>query len=103
MKFKATGQWVAILDPREKKVESKIELLEETKAAMKQGDLDGLNTNQFKVHSAGDEVHNQRLKESGITVIIDPRMPLQAVIMDEGGDEASVFLVQESQVMMIEQ
>tara|TARA_R110002051_G_scaffold221930_3_gene285544 strand:- start:2409 stop:2717 length:309 start_codon:yes stop_codon:yes gene_type:complete len=102
MKFKSTGAWVAILDPREKKPESKIELLAEAAAELK-NNTDGLNTNQFTIHSAGDEVKNQRLKRSGVIVIIDPRMPLQAVIMDEGGDEVSVFLVQESQVMMVQE
>ena len=97
MEFKATGTWVALVDPREPvKKESVIELLDETREYMKK-DTSDLNTNTFEVHSVGAEVRNKKIRP-GIKVLVDPRIPLGAVEDDNG---VLNLVIQENQIMMI--
>ena len=80
--MKATGTWIALLDPREKK-EAKpvIHLSKEAKASMEEDKMDEIKTNILKVHSVGDRVQDKNIIE-GAMVVVDPRIPF-AVVHDK--------------------
>jgi len=97
--MKATGTWIALIDPREKKKKSSIiKLTKEAESQLEEDQLEEIKTNILKVHSAGERVLDSRIK-SGKMVIVDPRMPF-AVVHDK--DEVSYLVVQENQIMMVE-
>ena len=97
--MKATGTWVALVDPREKKKESSIiKLSKEVKSQLEEDQIEEIKTNILEVHSAGEKVLDSRIK-SGKMVIVDPRMPF-AVVHDK--DEVAYLVVQENQIMMVE-
>jgi hypothetical protein len=54
--MKATGTWIALVDPREpKKDKPVIHLSKEAKASMEEDQVDEIKTNILKVHSVERE------------------------------------------------
>lgn len=100
--MKATGTWVVLKDPREKKEESVIQLLDETKDRIAE-DTDNIQTNILEVLSAGEHCKDKMLFEKGAKVIIDPRMPVAVINTqeDHSKEEEYVLVVQENQIMVV--
>ena len=100
--MKATGTWVVLKDPREKKEESVIQLLDETKDRIAK-DTDNIQTNILEVLSAGEHCKDSKLFVEGVKVIIDPRMPVAVINIeqDESKEEKFVLVVQENQIMIV--
>ena len=97
--MKATGTWIALVDPREPKKEKPvIHLSKEAKASLEDDQVDEIKTNILEVHSVGERVLDKSI-EAGKNVIVDPRMPF-AVVHDK--DEKGYLVVQENQIMMVE-
>ena len=97
--MKATGTWIALLDPRGKKEDKPlIHLSKEAKASMEEDKMDEIKTNILKVHSVGERVLDKNITE-GAMVVVDPRIPF-AVVHDK--DENAYLMIQENQVMMVE-
>ena len=100
--MKATGTWVVLKDPREKKEESVIQLLDETKDRIAR-DTNDIQTNILEVLSAGDHCRDLRLFEEGAKIILDPRMPVAVINIEEDKekDDEYVLVVQENQIMIV--
>jgi len=100
--MKATGTWVVLKDPREKKEESVIQLLDETKDRIA-SDTDNIQTNMLEVLSAGEHCRDSKLFVEGAKVILDPRMPVAVINIeeDEEKDDNYVLVVQENQIMIV--
>ena len=97
--MKATGTWIALIDPREKKKKSSIiKLTKEAESQLEEDQIEKIKTNILEVHSAGERILDSRIKP-GKMVLVDPRMPF-AVVHDK--DEVSYLVVQENQIMMVE-
>ena len=100
--MKATGTWVILKDPREKQEESIIQLLDETKDRMAK-EADNIQTNILEVLDAGDHCRDRALFEEGAKVVLDPRMPVAVINIqeDESKENEYVLVVQENQVMLV--
>ena len=100
--MKATGTWVILKDPREKQEESIIQLLDETKDRMAK-EADNIQTNILEVLDAGDNCRDRALFEEGAKVVLDPRMPVAVINIqeDESKEDEYVLVVQENQVMLV--
>jgi len=97
--MKATGTWIALIDPREKKKESSIiKLTQRAESQLEEDQIEKIKTNILEVHSAGERILDSRIKP-GKMVLVDPRMPF-AVVHDK--DEVAYLVVQENQIMMVE-
>lgn len=96
----ATGTWVVLKDPREKKADTIIELLDETKDRLAQEDSDTLSHNVLEVLSVGPHVRDRDLILEKGKVAVDPRTPVAMISTDKDGDEY-VLVVQENQIMMV--
>tara|TARA_R100001463_G_scaffold46092_1_gene94616 strand:+ start:194 stop:487 length:294 start_codon:yes stop_codon:yes gene_type:complete len=97
--MKATGTWIALVDPRTpKKDKPVIHLSKEAKAAMEEDQMDEIKTNILEVHSVGERVLDKSIVKESM-VIVDPRIPF-AVVHDT--DEKAYLMIQENQVMMVE-
>jgi hypothetical protein len=94
--MKATGTWVVLEDPREKLPESKIELLDGTKDAMRQ-DADNIESNILTIVSVGERVLDSKIVE-GKKALLDPRMPVAILAIDDL-EEEFVLVAQENQIM----
>jgi predicted nucleic acid-binding protein len=96
--MKATGTWIALLDPREKKEDKPlIYLSKEAKASMEEDKMDEIKTNILEVHSVGERLQDKSIVK-GSMVIVDPRIPF-AVVHDS--KENAYLMIQENQVMMV--
>ena len=96
--MKATGTWIALLDPRApKKEKSIIHLSKEAKAAIEEDQIDEIKTNILEVHSVGERVLDKSIVKESM-VIVDPRIPF-AVVHD--ADKKAYLMIQENQVMMV--
>jgi hypothetical protein len=101
--FKATGTWIALIDPREKQASKPIvQLLDETKDRMSQ-DESNIKTNILTIHSVGSLVKDNRFTE-GAKVVVDPRMPVAIIALDDRPklEAEYVLVVQENQIMMVQ-
>ena len=97
--MKATGTWIALLDPRSKKEDKPIiHLSKEVKASLEEDQADEIKTNILEVHSVGERVLDKTITE-GSMVVVDPRIPF-AVVHDK--EESAYLMIQENQVMMVE-
>tara|TARA_R110002020_G_scaffold165581_2_gene353071 strand:+ start:2991 stop:3284 length:294 start_codon:yes stop_codon:yes gene_type:complete len=94
--MKATGTWVVLEDPREKLPESKIELLDGTKDAIRQ-DADNIESNVLTILSVGERVLDSKIVE-GKKALLDPRMPVAILAIDDL-EEEFVLVAQENQIM----
>jgi len=94
--MKATGTWVVLEDPREKLPESKIELLDGTKDAMRQ-DADNIESNILTIVSVEERVLDSKIVE-GKKALLDPRMPVAILAIDDL-EEEFVLVAQENQIM----
>lgn len=96
----ATGTWVILKDPREKKVESLVELLDETKDRIAEEQSDTLSHNVLEIISVGPHVRDRDLMLESGKVAVDPRTPVAMIATDKDKDE-HVLVVQENQIMMV--
>jgi|TARA_R110000824_G_scaffold187195_2_gene368452 hypothetical protein len=97
--MKATGTWIALLDPRGKKEDKPlIHLSKEAAASMEEDKMDEIKTNILEVSSVGERLLDKSIVK-GSMVIVDPRIPF-AVVHDK--DENAYLMIQENQVMMVE-
>ncbi len=97
--MKATGTWIALLDPRKPKKEKPlIHLSKEAKASLEEDQIDEIKTNILEIHSVGERVLDKSIVK-GSKAIVDPRIPF-AVVHDT--DEKAYLMIQENQVMMVE-
>ena len=97
--MKATGTWIALVDPRTpRKDKSVIHLSKEVKASIDEDQVDEIKTNILEVHSVGERLQDKSIVK-GSMVIVDPRIPF-AVVHDK--DENAYLMIQENQVMMVE-
>ena len=97
--MKATGTWIALLDPRTKQEDKPIiHLSKEAKASLEEDQANEIKTNILEVHSVGERVLDKNITE-GSMVVVDPRIPF-AVVHDE--EENAYLVIQENQVMMVE-
>ena len=97
--MKATGTWIALLDPRGKKEDKPlIHLSKEAAASMEEDKMDEIKTNILEVSSVGERLLDKSIVK-GSMVIVDPRIPF-AVVHD--ADKKAYLMIQENQVMMVE-
>jgi|TARA_R110000823_G_scaffold230813_4_gene357617 hypothetical protein len=96
--MKATGTWIALVDPRTpRKDKSVIHLSKEVKASIDEDQVDEIKTNILEVHSVGERLQDKSIVK-GSMVIVDPRIPF-AVIHDL--NKTAYLMIQENQVMMV--
>ena len=96
----ATGTWVILKDPRERKADSVIELLNETKDRIAEEESDTLSHNVLEIISVGPHVRDRDLMLKAGKVAVDPRTPVAMIATDKDKDE-HVLVVQENQIMMV--
>ena len=101
MEFKATGTWVALEDPREKKQESQIYIPDEVKQRELE-DPNMIKTNILTIHSAGAGAVKQESRlQPGRQVVVDPRAGFLVTAIDEVKEEY-LIVVPYNQLVMVQ-